>query len=124
MSQKTILFSNRTVLENIFYPNPVQIEKIESLPLPLSFQKIFHKNVIKQGTNISGGQKRIIHVLRAWLNPAPIIILDEPVDNIDPKTLHIVQDIITEIHNNKTLICISHIDVPIPYDQLIDFDQL
>lgn len=124
MSQKTILFSNRTVLENIFYPNPVQIEKIEPLPLPLSFQKIFHKNVIKQGTNISGGQKRIIHVLRAWLNPAPIIILDEPVDNIDPKTLHIVQDIITEIHNNKTLICISHIDVPIPYDQLIDFDQL
>lgn len=124
MSQKTVLFSDRTVLENIFYPNAVDEKMIRSLPLPSSFQNIFHKTVIKKGTNISGGQKRIIHVLRAWLSPAPIIILDEPVDNIDPKTLKVVQNIIKEISDKKTLICISHIDIPISYDQIIDFDQL
>lgn len=123
MSQKTTLFSDMTILENIFYPNAVDEHSLRSLSLPSSFVNIFHRKVQKHGTNISGGQKRLVHVLRAWLNPAPIIILDEPIDNIDQKTIEVITRIISDISIKKTLICISHIPLSIKPSQIIDFDK-
>ena len=112
-----------TILENIFYPNAVDEHSLRSLSLPSSFVNIFHRKVQKHGTNISGGQKRLVHVLRAWLNPAPIIILDEPIDNIDQKTIEVITRIISDISIKKTLICISHIPLSIRPSQIIDFDK-
>ena len=116
MSQNTVLFSNKTVLENIFY----QINKKElsddkskslalnKLNLPKRFMDILQKVVKKNGVNISGGTKRLIHVLRCFFHPAKLIIMDEPTDNLDETTTEIVMKLIQQLQKIKTLICISH----------------
>ena len=124
MSQNTALFSGLTVLQNIFYPKPVDKTILSSLHLPKSFQNIYDRKVIKHGANISGGQKRLVHVLRAWLHPASIIILDEPIDNIDKNTMEEIVRIINQISQKKTLLCISHISLALDNAETIDFDSL
>ena len=108
MTQNTILFSNLTILENIFYQTKKNLEFLRSLSLPQTFMNILNKKVKKNGVNVSGGCKRLIHVLRCFLHPAKIIILDEPTDNLDERTTNIVIGLIEKLKKIKTIICISH----------------
>ena len=79
--------------------------------------------MIKHGANVSGGQKRLVHVLRAWLHPASIVIMDEPIDNIDKNTMAEIVRIINQISEKKTLLCISHIHFDLDHAEIIDFDS-
>ena len=108
MTQNTSLFSDRTVLENIFYKHKVDLKKLEKLNLPYSFTRNYDKKVIQSGINISGGTKRLIHVLRSFFHSAKIVIMDEPTDSLDEKTSDIVMDLIRLLQKEKTVICISH----------------
>lgn len=108
MTQNTSLFSNKTVLENIFYKHKVDLKKLEKLNLPYSFTRNYDKKVIQSGLNISGGTKRLIHVLRSFFHSAKIVILDEPTDSLDENTTDIVMDLIRLLQKEKTVICISH----------------
>ena len=108
MTQNTVLLSNKTVLENIFYKKPVKREELKQFDLPESFLKILDKVVIKQGINISGGSKRLIHLLRSFFHNGKILILDEPTDNLDENTTQTVIKLIQKLQQTKTVICISH----------------
>lgn len=110
MSQNTILFSNKTIFENICYSYEKLPSKdiLKKYNLPDSFLKILDQKVLHHGTNISGGQKRMVHILRIILNNHPIIILDEPTDSLDEKTSDIIISLIEELKKERTVICISH----------------
>ena len=108
MTQNTNLFSNKTVLENIFYKHELDLKKLDKLNLPYSFTKNYNKRVLQSGINISGGTKRLIHVLRCFFHSAKIVIMDEPTDSLDEKTSNIVMDLIKLLQEEKTVICISH----------------
>ena len=110
MSQNTILFSNKSVFENICYPFEKKVNKniLDKFNLPSSFLDILDQKVIHQGTNISGGQKRMIYIIRAFLHKAPVVILDEPTDSLDEKTTMVIISLLKQIIKEKTLICISH----------------
>ena len=113
MSQNTNLFSNRTVLENILYNSKEKITATElskRFELPKNFREILNKEVLHHGINISGGQKRLIHLLRCFFHPAKIFILDEPTDNLDEYLTNIVLKLIEKLQKNHTVICISHDD--------------
>jgi ABC-type bacteriocin/lantibiotic exporter with double-glycine peptidase domain len=113
MSQNTTLFSNRTVIENILYNTDEKITTLEltkRFSLPKAFTEILHKEVLHHGTNISGGQKRLIHLLRCFFHPAKIFILDEPTDNLDEYLTKIVLRLIKKLQENHTVICVSHDD--------------
>lgn len=108
MTQNTNLFSDKTILENIFYKQKLNMKKLEKLNLPYSFTKNYHKKVLQSGINISGGTKRLVHVLRCFFHSAKIVIMDEPTDSLDEKTTEIVMDLIKVLQKEKTVICISH----------------
>jgi ABC-type multidrug transport system fused ATPase/permease subunit len=116
MSQNTVLFSNRTVFENIFYQvNQKELSDDKSknmalskLNLPTRFMNILHKVVKKNGVNISGGTKRLVHILRCFFHPANLVIMDEPTDNLDETTTKLVMKLIQDLQKIKTIICISH----------------
>ena len=76
--------------------------------LPSSFLKILDQKVLHNGINISGGQKRMVHILRAILHHSPIVILDEPTDSLDEKSTIVIIELIRELIKKKTVICISH----------------
>jgi len=60
------------------------------------------------GASLSGGQRRRLAIARALLRQAPITILDEPSEGLDPATEAALISRITAHLHNRTLIWISH----------------
>ena len=61
-----------------------------------------------EGTYLSGGQQQRIALARAVLKDAPIIILDEATALADPENEYLIQNAISEITKDKTVIMIAH----------------
>ena len=61
-----------------------------------------------EGTYLSGGQQQRIALARAILKDAPIIILDEATALADPENEYLIQNAISEITKDKTVIMIAH----------------
>ena len=57
---------------------------------------------------LSGGQRQRLSIARAFLKDAPILLLDELTSNVDPINDALIQDVITELSKNRTVIVIAH----------------
>ena len=60
------------------------------------------------GSTLSGGEKQRISIARAMLKDAPIILLDEATASVDPENEAHLQQAISALVKNKTLIVIAH----------------
>ena len=59
--------------------------------------------------NISGGQKRIIGIGTALMGDSPVLIFDEPTNELDPKKRRLVWDLIRERNRmGATIILVTH----------------
>tara|TARA_Y100000813_G_scaffold187356_1_gene160693 strand:- start:446 stop:766 length:321 start_codon:yes stop_codon:yes gene_type:complete len=67
-----------------------------------------NSNVGVQGSNLSGGQRQITLILRAYLQHKLIFILDEPTTALDPKTKKVILKLIKDISKDKTTIVVTH----------------
>jgi ABC-type multidrug transport system fused ATPase/permease subunit len=112
MSTQTVKIFEGSVLENILYGSNYTMSDL--LSMYGNLLKIFSKlengldtKLFVNGSNVSGGQKQIISVLRALLKNTPIVILDEPTVGLDEKTKGSFLDVIKSI-KNKTIIIITH----------------
>ena len=113
--QDTVLFSG-TVFENIAYGNPCATMEdvkqaaerahidfwIESLP------NGYNTVINEESTNISGGQKQLLTIARAYLLNRPILILDEATSNVDTRTELIIQKTMDELIKGRTSFVIAH----------------
>jgi ATP-binding cassette subfamily B protein len=61
-----------------------------------------------RGSRLSGGQKQQIALARAFLEDAPILILDEATASLDPKTAASILDVITELMRSRSTMLITH----------------
>lgn len=78
------------------------MEFIERLP------KGFYTSVGDSGNQLSGGQRQRITLARAILKNAPIVILDEATAFADPENEEKIEQAITELVKDKTLLVIAH----------------
>ena len=62
----------------------------------------------EDGTNFSGGQRTRLSLARALLLNRSILILDEPLANVDPTSQTIILDALETIRSKKTCLIISH----------------
>jgi ATP-binding cassette subfamily B protein len=60
------------------------------------------------GAKLSGGEKQRIAIARVILKNAPVIILDEATAAIDPYNEYLIQEAITNLSRDRTLIVIAH----------------
>lgn len=60
------------------------------------------------GSTLSGGEKQRISIARTMLKDAPIILLDEATASVDPENEVHLQQAISALVKNKTLIVIAH----------------
>lgn len=74
------------------------------MTLPEDYDTIIGEN----GLGLSGGQKQRISIARAFLQDAPILILDEITSNVDPINESKIQEAISELVKNKTILVIAH----------------
>lgn len=73
----------------------------------VSEDEILNIPVTEGGKNLSGGQRRIISILRALVRNPSVIILDEPIANLDLQTTTTIIDTISKI-KDKIVIAVSH----------------
>jgi subfamily B ATP-binding cassette protein MsbA len=65
-------------------------------------------HVGENGRHLSGGQRQRIAIARAILRDANIIILDEATSALDNHSEHHIQEALTRLSKDKTLIIIAH----------------
>ena len=62
----------------------------------------------ERGIILSGGQKQRIALARAFLRDTPMLILDDPVSQVDTETGNSIINTIRRLARNKTVIVVSH----------------
>ena len=116
VSQSIFLFRG-TVLDNILYgQNQKKREDVEQLVKQLNLETYINKlpngldSEISQNTaGVSGGQAQVIAFIRAMLLHKDVVILDEPISNVDVETRDIILAILKDKDFEGILIVVSHI---------------
>ena len=113
--QKVYLF-NQSIRDNILFGrhDATEEEMIEAaqkaschdfiMQLPDGYDTI----VGEGGSTLSGGEKQRISIARAILKNAPILLLDEPTSSLDAKNEDLVQNAISNLVKDKTVVMIAH----------------
>ena len=60
------------------------------------------------GASLSGGERQRISIARALLKDAPIVVLDEATASIDSENEQLIQQALTELTREKTVVVIAH----------------
>ena len=113
--QDVTLFNN-TVMENIRIgrKDATDDEMIEAArlarcddfveKLPEKWNTVIGEN----GSELSGGERQRLSIARAFLKNAPIILLDEATASLDVDNETLVQESISRLIKNKTVLIIAH----------------
>ena len=63
--------------------------------------------ILENGVNLSGGEKKRICLARALLRETDVLILDEPLANLDEKNADKIEDLLLSIPG-KLMLVVSH----------------
>ena len=113
--QEPFLFSG-TLLENLKFGHPqAQSADIERVleqarlastvaTLPQGVETV----IGEKGVMLSGGQKQRVALARAFLKKAPIMVLDDPISQVDMETAAALTAVIEQLATERTVIVTSH----------------
>ncbi len=115
VSQHTHLFST-TIRENLLIANPqASQDQIESAcrtaqvhDFIAALPEGYDTWVGETGVRLSGGQARRIAIARALLKDAPILLLDEPTEGLDPATERDLMQALNSLMRGRTVLLIAH----------------
>lgn len=62
----------------------------------------------ENGAKLSGGERQRLSIARALLKDAPIVLLDEATSSLDPENETLVQDAVSRLCADKTVLVIAH----------------
>ncbi len=62
----------------------------------------------ENGERLSGGERQRISIARAILKDAPIILLDEATASLDVENESLIQEALSELIKDKTVMIIAH----------------
>lgn len=111
-----ILLFNNTIMENIRIGKQgasdeqvIAVAKAANChdfitALPDGYNTMLGEN----GTRISGGERQRLSIARALLKDAPIILLDEATSALDVHNETLLQQAISKLTQNKTVIVVAH----------------
>ncbi len=111
-TQNSALYAELTVRENLKFfsklisPDLKPEVKIAELAQKLELTPFLDKRI----AHCSGGIRQRTHVAATLLGSFPLLVLDEPFNNIDPESRVLIRDILKEYmqKNNATLLLSSH----------------
>lgn len=113
--QQPTLFTG-TVADNVRLGNPSASEPavwaalrkaglhglVAALPAGLAAE------VGEDGARLSAGERQRLALARAFLRPAPLVLLDEPTSSLDPATEAAVEEALAGLARERTLVVVAH----------------
>lgn len=113
--QDVTLFNN-TVLENIRIGRKDATDEEVKAAAKLAHCEEFVEKlpgkwntmIGENGSELSGGERQRISIARAFLKDAPIILMDEATASLDVDNESIIQESISKLIRNKTVLIIAH----------------
>ncbi|MCF6251767.1 MAG: ABC transporter ATP-binding protein/permease [Methylococcaceae bacterium] len=97
--------NNNTIDEELIWQALAQVDMENYIrQLPLELETILDE----EGHNFSGGQRARLSLARALLLNRPILLLDEPLANIDVQSQQVIINALEQIRQYKTCLIISH----------------
>jgi len=107
---------NSSIFANISYANNnASFKEVEAAAKIANASEFIEKlpdkyNTIvgERGIKLSGGQRQRIGIARAILANPKILVFDEATSNLDTESEKLIQDAISKISRNKTIIVIAH----------------
>ncbi len=111
-----VLLFNSTVMENIRLgrseASDEEVRRVAKIARCDEFiEKLpegYHTLIGENGEKLSGGERQRLSIARALLKDAPIILLDESTASLDAENESKIQESISELIKNKTVIIIAH----------------
>ncbi len=103
--ENDLIFDNKSIEENIILFNGVSAYMHELL-------RNFDMEYIltRKPSQLSGGEKRIISLLRLFFVDRDIVILDEPTNDLDYRCVDIIKQIILDLSKKKSILIVTHDD--------------
>ena len=68
----------------------------------------YNTNIGENGSELSGGERQRISISRAFLKDAPVILLDEATASLDAENETVIQEALSRLIKNKTVLIIAH----------------
>ena len=107
---------NASVIENLkLFDLSLPDSKIVDLCKDLGFHKFieqlskgYQTQAGEKGQGLSGGQKQMINIVRAFLKNSPFLLLDEPTSQMDPEMEKAVSKALYALMEGKTVLIIAH----------------
>ncbi|ENQ2253392.1 ATP-binding cassette domain-containing protein [Listeria monocytogenes] len=129
---KKILQANRSI-SCMMKQDDNQILEYETVLTNITMNEIAEKTVInfleehqldylitKKSKYLSGGEKRLVNLLRAILSNQEVLILDEPSNDLDIDVFKKAKQIIYQAAKSKIILLITHDDRFTEYDKKIE----
>ena len=129
--QETWLFDG-TIMDNIRYGklDATDEEVYEACRLSGAEEFInllpdkYNTNITENGENLSGGQKQLITIARAFLKNPSVLILDEATSSVDTRTEILVQKGMNEVMKGRTNFVVAHrLSTIIKADEILFIDN-
>ena len=104
-----------TIKDNIKYNNKdIKDEEVEKVCKTVGLHHFIktlpkgYNTILNEVESLSSGQKQLLTIARAMLNPKPFLILDEATSNVDTRTEELVQKAMDKLTKGKTSFIIAH----------------
>ena len=115
MPQEPFLFAG-TIRDNITFGDPgVDDERLAEAARAAAlldtirlFPQGFDTVVGERGVMLSGGQKQRVALARCLLTAAPVVILDDPISQVDFETGALITQTIRRLAGARTILIVSH----------------
>lgn len=107
--QEAVLFRD-TLRSNLTLYRPVPDERLREVLTGVGLSRLcgnLDEPVAEGGANFSGGERKRLCLARALLRDTEVLILDEPLANLDDATAERIEDLLLSIRD-KTMIVVSH----------------
>lgn len=131
VTQRTHLF-HATVRENLLLAKPEATDeelfeatrRAKIHDVILSLPQGYDSLIGEEGMKLSGGQQQRLAIARVLLKNAPILILDEATNGLDPVTeRNVLEEIDTLMQGRTTLVISHHLEAVKDMDEILVLDQ-
>lgn len=130
VSQDTILFDG-TIRDNLLLARPGASEDdleaaaraAHAHDFIVALPEGYDTQIGDRGGRLSGGERQRLSIARALLKGAPIVVMDEPTANVDPQSERGIQEGLSVLVRERTVLVVAHrLRTIVAADQILVMD--